>query len=231
MSRVVLLSSSPTKKSKTEALLEVIAGRLRQYGHTTEFLRLRHLPAEALLRGDTKDPAIASARELLEAAEAVVIGSPVYKATYAGLLKVFVDLLPMGVLEGVPVLPLLTGGSPAHVLALDFGLKPLLATLGASSVGRGRFVVSSHILPATEATPAAIDEAVERDIVDVVDEFDSELQLRARSCSHARRTDPAALETAENAPAAGSTSVGSVSAGSTSTGSTSATLTNERTRS
>lgn len=185
MSRVVLISSSPTEGSKTEALLEFIARRLSQYGHRTEFLKLRHLPAEALLRAETSNELISAARATVEAADAVVVGSPVYKASYTGLLKVFIDLLPMDVLRGMPVLPVLTGGSPAHVLALDFGLKPLLATLGASSIGRGRFVISKHILPATEATPPAIDESVERDVVDAIDQFDSELKAKERACSHA----------------------------------------------
>lgn len=185
MSHVVLISSSPTDRSKTEALLEFIAHRLGQYGHRTEIIKLRHLPAEALLHADASNQLIASAKATVESADAVVVGSPVYKASYTGLLKVFIDLLPMDVLQGMPVLPVLTGGSPAHVLALDFSLKPLLATLGASSIGRGRFVISKHILPATEASPASIDESVERDVVDAIDQFDSELKAKERACSHA----------------------------------------------
>lgn len=185
MSRVVLLSASPSENSKTEALLEFIARRLGQYGHRTEFIKLRHLPAGPLLAGDGSDGLIASARATVAAADAVVVGSPVFKATYTGLLKVFIDLLPMDALHGKPVLPLLTGGSTAHVLALDYGLKPLLATLGASSIGRGRFVLSANILPATDTTPPSIDDSVELDVVDAIDEFDSELTVRARSCTHA----------------------------------------------
>jgi FMN reductase len=154
MSRVVLLSASPSENSKTEALLEFIARRLGQYGHRTEFIKLRHLPAGPLLAGDGSDGLIASARATVAAADAVVVGSPVFKATYTGLLKVFIDLLPMDALHGKPVLPLLTGGSPAHVLALDYGLKPLLATLGASSIGRGRFVLSSEHPPGHGHDPA-----------------------------------------------------------------------------
>ncbi|WP_166974482.1 NADPH-dependent FMN reductase [Brevibacterium atlanticum] len=199
MSRVVLLSASPSEGSKTEALLEFIARRLGQYGHRTEFIKLRHLPAGPLLSGDANDGLIASARDTVAAADAVVVGSPVFKATYTGLLKVFIDLLPMDALHGKPVLPVLTGGSPAHVLALDYGLKPLLATLGASSIGRGRFVVSSNILPTTDTTPPSIDESVERDVVDAIDQFDSELTVRARSCTH---VEAAAAESLITAPIA-----------------------------
>ncbi|MCU4295609.1 FMN reductase (NADPH) [Brevibacterium permense] len=204
MSSVVLLSASPAGNSKTEALLEFIARRLSQYGHRTEFIKLRHLPAGPLLAGDSSDSLIASARATIAAADAVVVGSPVFKATYTGLLKVFVDLLPMDVLHGKPVLPVLTGGSVAHVLALDYGLKPLLATLGASSIGRGRFVSSSNILPATDTTPPSIDESVERDVIDAIDHFDSELTVRARSCPHAEAVDAEPLdpETLITAPTA-----------------------------
>jgi FMN reductase len=193
MSRVVLISASPSENSKTEALLEFIAQRLGQYGHRTEFIKLRHLPASPLLAGDTSDELIASARATVAASDAAVVGSPVFKATYTGLLKVFIDLLPMDAFLGKPVLPLLTGGSTAHVLALDYGLKPLLATLGASSIGRGRFVESKNILSATAATPPSIDESVERDVVDAIDQFDSELTVRARSCTHAEAADAESL--------------------------------------
>lgn len=195
MARVVLLSSSPAENSKTEALLGFIGRRLGQYGHRTEFIKLRHLPAGPLLAGDTSDELIASARSTVASADAVVVGSPVFKATYTGLLKVFVDVLPMDALHGKPVLPVLTGGSAAHVLALDFGLKPLLATVGASSIGRGRFVLSKNILPATESSPASIDESVELDVIDAIDQFDSELTVRSRSCTHAEAVDPESLIT------------------------------------
>lgn len=180
MSHVVVISSSPTDNSKTEALLEFIARRLGQYGHRTEFLKLRQLPAGPLLAADAGNELIAAARATIEAADSVIVGSPVYKASYTGLLKVFIDLLPMDVLRGKPVLPILTGGSPAHVLALDFGLKPLLATLGASSIGRGRFVFSKHITPASESTPPVIDESIELEVVDAIDHFDSEVKAKER---------------------------------------------------
>ena len=193
MANVVLISASPAEPSKTEALLEFVALRLNQHGHRTEFLKLRHLPAGPLLAGDANADLIASARATVTDADAVVVGSPVFKATYTGLLKVFIDLLPMDALRGKPVLPLLTGVSAAPILALDFRLNPLLATLGASSIGRGRFVNSNAILPATESTRPRIDETVELDVVDAIDRFDSELSIRSRLCSHAEAGDPASV--------------------------------------
>lgn len=74
---------------------------------------------------------------------------PIYKAAYSGLLKTFLDLLPQHAFAGKPVLPLATGGSPAHVLALDYALRPVLTALGAQ-VCEGRFVLDRHITTAPD---------------------------------------------------------------------------------
>ena len=57
----------------------------------------------------------------------VIVATPIYKAAYSGLLKVFLDLLPAEALRGKTVLPLASGGSVAHLLALDYALKPVLS--------------------------------------------------------------------------------------------------------
>jgi len=99
------------------------------------------LPAQALLRADTLDPAIAEAVALVREADAIVVGTPVYKASFSGVLKVFLDLLPQDGLAGKLVLPLATGGSQSHMLALDYALRPVLASLA-----------PRHILPSIYAT-------------------------------------------------------------------------------
>jgi len=78
-------------------------------------------------------------------ADVVVVATPVYKAAYSGVLKVFLDLLPQTGLQGKTVLPLATGGSPNHMLALDYALRPVLQSLGAK-----------HILPGIYATDAQV---------------------------------------------------------------------------
>jgi FMN reductase len=46
-------------------------------------------------------------------------------------LKVFLDLLPQFALAGKAILPIATGGSVAHLPALDYGLGPVLQSMGA----------------------------------------------------------------------------------------------------
>ncbi|MEV6410486.1 NADPH-dependent FMN reductase [Kribbella sp. NPDC051718] len=145
MATIATISSSPSDVSRTDAVLSYVTKRLLSHGHRVTPIVLRDLPASPLLRGQADDPAIARAVETLAAADAVVVTTPVYKAAYAGLLKVFLDLLPQYALRGKPVLPLATGGSPAHVLVIDYALRPVLTSLGAGSIGQGWFVLSSHI--------------------------------------------------------------------------------------
>ena len=145
MATIATISSSPSDVSRTDAVLSYVAKRLLSRGHQVTPIVLRDLPAEPLLRGRADDPAIRDAIDVLAAADAVVVTTPVYKAAYSGLLKVFLDLLPQYALRGKTVLPLATGGTPAHVLVIDYALRPVLTSLGAGAVGQGWFVLSSQV--------------------------------------------------------------------------------------
>ncbi|WP_112249084.1 NADPH-dependent FMN reductase [Kribbella monticola] len=145
MATIATISSSPSDISRTDAVLSYVTKRLLSHGHHVTPIVLRDLPAEPLLRGRADDPVIQTAIDTLAAADAVVVTTPVYKAAYSGLLKVFLDLLPQYALRGKTVLPLATGGTPAHVLVIDYALRPVLTSLGAGAIGQGWFVLSSHV--------------------------------------------------------------------------------------
>jgi SsuE family FMN reductase len=145
MATIVTVSSSPSASSRTDAVLGHIERRLTARGHAVRRVVLRDLPADALLRADTTHPRIAEVVAQIESADAVVVTTPVYKAAYTGLLKVLLDLLPQYALRGKAVLPVATGGSSAHVLAVDYALRPVLVSLGAEHVTQGWFVIASDI--------------------------------------------------------------------------------------
>jgi FMN reductase len=128
------------------ALGEQLAERLRTQAHAVRVVAARELPADALLGADTDHPAIAEVIDALATANGVVVASPVYKAAYSGVLKTLLDLLPQWAFGGKVVLPVLTGGSPAHALAVDYALRPVLSTLGADHVVQGAFVLDKHIV-------------------------------------------------------------------------------------
>lgn len=145
MATVLSVSGSPSPTSRTTRLLRRVDAQLAEHGHTVVPFEARSLPAAALLSADVSDPGIAAAVELFAAADGVVIGTPVYKAAYSGLLKTLLDVLPQRALTGKAVLPLATGGSTAHVLAVDYALRPVLSSMGAGHVTQGWFVLDRDI--------------------------------------------------------------------------------------
>ena len=145
MAVIATISSSPSQASRTDAVLSTVSTQLQRAGHVVAPIVLRDLPAEPLLRGDATDPEVALAVATLQAADAVVVTTPVYKAAYGGLLKTFLDLLPQFALQGKVVLPVATGGTPAHVLVVDYALRPVLASLAPSSITPGWFVLADHV--------------------------------------------------------------------------------------
>src|SRR4051812_812524 len=171
MSSIVTLSSSPSSVSRTDAVLSHVTHRLVGAGHQVTSLVLRDLPAGALLAGDTGAPQIAAAVAALADADAVVVATPVYKAAYSGLLKVFLDLLPQYALRGKAVLPLATGGTPAHVLAVDYALRPVLTSLGASHVSQGWFVLAQHVRLFPGDGGVLLDPAASGPLLEVTDAF------------------------------------------------------------
>ncbi|WP_034411499.1 NADPH-dependent FMN reductase [Derxia gummosa] len=128
---ITFISGSPQARSRSNALLDVIRHQVVARGATVEDVRVRELPADALFGLDIEQPPLKAALGRVARASAVVIATPIYKASYTGLLKSFLDLLPQDGLKDKIVLPIATGGSPAHLLAIDYAIKPMLAALGA----------------------------------------------------------------------------------------------------
>lgn len=72
----------------------------------------------------------------------VVFASPTFKATYTGLLKLFLEQFDGGTgLAGVVAAPLMLGAAPTHSLAPDLLLKPVLSELGATCALPGLYLI------------------------------------------------------------------------------------------
>ncbi|HET9959288.1 MAG TPA: NADPH-dependent FMN reductase [Polyangiaceae bacterium] len=150
MTTTLIIAGSPSGTSRTLRVAEAVGKRLTSLGTTVSVLEVRKLPSEALLHAKFDDPALVEAIQQVEAADGIVIATPVYKAAYSGLLKAFLDVLPQFGLRGKVVLPLATGGSLAHVLAIDYALRPVLSSLDAWHVVSGLFLLDRQLVP-TEA--------------------------------------------------------------------------------
>ncbi|GAB2748731.1 NADPH-dependent FMN reductase [Kitasatospora kifunensis] len=178
MATVLAVSGSPSATSRTTRLLRHVGARLADHGHRVLPLDVRELPAEALLAGDTRHPELARALALVAEADGLVIGTPVYKAAYSGLLKALLDVLPQYALAGKTVLPLATGGSTAHVLAVDYALRPVLSSMGAAHITQGWFVLDRHISVGEDGA-TVVERETDVLLRPVVDAFAAALQSRA----------------------------------------------------
>jgi len=179
---VLLLGGSPSSPSTTWRLQQLVGERLAALGHRTGALQVRELPALALLRADVRDPAIADAVARVRDADAIVIGTPVYKASFSGVLKAFLDLLPQDGLADKLVLPLATGGSQSHMLALDYALRPVLASLAPRHILPSIFATSEQLPwdPALGLRPVpAIAARIAAGVAQLHDELQHALQRRA----------------------------------------------------
>ncbi|MET9254005.1 NADPH-dependent FMN reductase [Streptomyces sp. NPDC003717] len=185
MATVLSVSGSPSATSRTARLLRHLDARLAAQGHEVIALDARTLPAEALLGADFTHPAIVRAAGLFDRADGVVIGTPIYKAAYSGLLKSLLDLLPQYALTGKTVLPLATGGSTAHVLAIDYALRPVLSSMGAAHILQGWFTLDSDIAVREDGTLALAPLPAEA-LAGIVDRFSAALHDRTASAVAAR---------------------------------------------
>lgn len=148
----LIIAASPSSASRTARLAGFVSERLGSLGFASSILSVRSLPAEDLIHARADSPAIAAALNQVAAARGVVIATPVYKAAYSGLLKTFLDLLPQFGLRDKVVLPLATGGTIAHVLSIDYALRPVLSSLDPLHVVAGLFVLDKQIVIGADGT-------------------------------------------------------------------------------
>jgi len=144
----IAVVGNPKPRSRTRAAAELVVERLTG-APPDVVVDVVDLGPGLLGWGDA---AVGEAVEALTTAEVAVIASPTYKATYTGLLKLFLDQVGTGDLAGVVAVPLMLGGGPIHYLAPELLLKPVLVELGATAPTRGLYLMEK-----SWDDPAALD--------------------------------------------------------------------------
>ncbi|ASK63827.1 FMN reductase (NADPH) [Virgibacillus phasianinus] len=144
MSEIVIISGSPSESSRSDQVLKYLGTLLNQENFSVSHISVKNVPHEDLFLGKYDSPAIQDIAALIQNAKGVIVGSPVYKGAYSGVLKALLDVLPQDVLRHTPVLPLMTGGSMSHLLAIEYSLKPVLATLKGHNL-KGLYLLDSQI--------------------------------------------------------------------------------------
>jgi FMN reductase len=165
MTSAVAISGSPSRESKSRRLLAHALARCSDAGLATRLIDLCELPADDLL-GRTRSAAIAEALAAVSGARIVIIGTPVYRASYSGMLKVFFDLFTMDALDRKIAIPIATGGGPAHQLVIDHALRPLLASVGAQVTATGVYATDAQF--GADGPQDAVTERLDRAVAEAL---------------------------------------------------------------
>lgn len=136
MTRIAVVTAGLTEPSSTrlladrltEAIVRGLPGEV--VVEVVEIRDLAHDVTNHVLTGFAS-PELQARLDAIVEADAVVVATPIYSASYSGLFKMLVDVLPQDSLRGKPVLLGATGGTARHSLAIDHALRPLFAYLGA----------------------------------------------------------------------------------------------------
>lgn len=125
---VVVLVGNPRPASRTTAAATALAARLAG-PEGIDVVELSALGGELFA---PVAPGVDDALARVARARVLVVATPVYKASYTGLLKAFLDRYGAGALRGVVAVPLVVSASPAHQFVGEMHVRPLLVELGAS---------------------------------------------------------------------------------------------------
>ena len=152
MTTVAVVVGNPKPQSRTLAAALRVAREL--VGEPDLVVDLAELGAALL---DWDDPQVADLVKQVGAADLVVVASPTYKSAYTGLLKLFLDRFAGGHGMSGLAIPLMLGAGPAHALAPEVALRPVLTEIGGTVPGRGLYVIDTqHDDPAAYAAWLAV---------------------------------------------------------------------------
>ena len=124
---VVFITSSPSPKSRSSFLAGFVEKQARTNGHRTSAFAVTDFDATDLILGRSDSPAMTAFLQVVKGADAVVLATPVYKATYTGALKTVVDLIAPDALEGRLTLGIATTRLGDHAASVAAAYRSLFA--------------------------------------------------------------------------------------------------------
>jgi FMN reductase len=157
---VVGVSGSPTRPSRTSALVDLVTHAYAEsLGGEPTVIELAPLLGE-LGAGPFRADIGANARaavERVEAADVIVVGSPAYRATYTGLFKLFFDHVGQYALADKPIILTATGGSDRHALLVEHQMRPLFGFFQALTLPLGIFASEGDFTDYRVTSPELLD--------------------------------------------------------------------------
>ncbi len=135
----VVVVGNPKPNSRTRLAAELLAEKLTGKPPET-VIDVIDLGAGLLGWGD---PAVAEAKVAVKSTDLLIVASPTFKATYTGLLKLFLDQFGANELHGITGVALMLGAAPQHALAPELLLKPVLVEIGLTCPMPGLYLLDS----------------------------------------------------------------------------------------
>ena len=149
--RLAILAGNPNRSSRTLAAAKAVADELEPaLGISDRLVVDLATIGPAVLDWRASD--VSDLNDAVATSDVVIVASPTYKATYTGLLKVFLDRYGNDGMAGTIAVPLMTGAAPIHALAPELHLRPLLIELGASVPTRSIFLTETSLTDVPAAT-------------------------------------------------------------------------------
>lgn len=147
---IVAISGGLNAPSKTEALLQTLIERLAKaipiQVHFIKFSEIAPLLGGAIYRNQLPQQ-VQDDLTAVENADALIVGTPVYRASFTGLFKHFFDFVEQNALIDVPVLLAASGGSERHALVLEHQLRPLFSFFQAQTLPIGVYATDRDFSP------------------------------------------------------------------------------------
>jgi FMN reductase len=122
---IVFVTGSPSESSRSSYVAALVAERAKRAGFAVRVFALRDFDPSDLLLGRPSGATTKAFVEAVTGSAAIVLSTPVYKATYSGGLKAIVDLIPPDALVGKPALGIATTKLDAHGREVDRAYRAL----------------------------------------------------------------------------------------------------------
>lgn len=137
--QVVALSGGVGYPSSTRGLTDLLLAAVTQGAGeagvevATRTVEVRDHAADVATATTLGMPSAAldEALRLVEGADLLIAASPIFRGSYAGIFKSFVDLVDPVAMRAKPVLLGATAGTERHQLVIDASMRPLFAYFGA----------------------------------------------------------------------------------------------------
>jgi FMN reductase len=155
------ISGSPTPESRTLDAVNRAVEFAREHDAdvSAEVINIRDLDMQFC---DGRDPDLyeGDTRTVIDkviAADGLIIGTPMYRASYTGVLKNVFDVIPNDALMGKPVGLIATGGTDHHFLAIEHELKPVIGFFSGYPIPGAVYANNEHYSNGTLVDEGVLD--------------------------------------------------------------------------